>query len=126
MHLIDTNVFLEVLLSQEKKGICKDFLDANVENLYISDFSLHSIGVILFKNDKEKIFQKFANDIIPKVEIITLLKEAYKDLADIRSNLGLDFDDAYQFNVAKEYDLKIVTMDRDFEKAKDRIEVIFL
>jgi predicted nucleic acid-binding protein len=82
--------------------------------------------VILFKNDKEKIFQKFANDVISKVEIITLPKEAYKDLADIRNNLGLDFDDAYQFKIAKEYDLKIVTMDKDFEKAKDRIDVIFL
>ena len=48
MYLIDTNVFLEVLLAQEKKQICKDFLKVNIEKLNISDFSLHSIGVILF------------------------------------------------------------------------------
>lgn len=125
MYLIDTNVFLEIILSQEKKGICKDFLDVNIENLYISDFSLHSIGIILFKSNKKKNFQKFVNDVIPKIEIITLPKEAYKDLADICSELGLDFDDAYQFSLAKEYNLQIVTMDRDFEKAKDRINVVF-
>lgn len=126
MHLIDTNIFLEILLGQEKKGICKDFLDTSMENLYISDFSLHSIAVILFKNDKENVFQEFVNDVIPRIEIITLPNEAYKDLADIKGNIGLDFDDTYQFNVAEEYDLKIVTMDKDFEKAKDRIDVIFL
>ena len=48
MYLIDTNIFLEVLLTQEKKETCKKFLDENIKNLYISDFSLHSIGVILF------------------------------------------------------------------------------
>ena len=50
MYLIDTNIFLEVLLSQEKMDICKKILDSNIGNQYLSDFSLHSIGVILFKN----------------------------------------------------------------------------
>ncbi len=126
MYLIDTNIFLEILLGQERKGICKDFLDTSTEGLYISDFSLHSIGVILFKNDKKNVFREFVNDVIPRIEIITLPKEAYEGLADIKDNLGLDFDDTYQFNVAEEHDLKIVTMDKDFEKAKNRIDVIFL
>ena len=39
--------------------------------------------------------------------------------------LNLDFDDAYQYSVAKYYELKVVTMDRDFEKVKD-VEVVFL
>ena len=126
MYLIDTNIFLEVLLIQNKRETCKKFLDTNVGTLYISDFSLHSIGVILFKSDKEDIFHKFLDDIIPKVEIITLPKGIYRDLAELKKNLGLDFDDAYQFNVAKEHDLKIVTMDTDFEKVKDKINVVFL
>lgn len=36
MYLIDTNVFLEVLLTQKKKEVCKKFLDKNINNLYIS------------------------------------------------------------------------------------------
>ncbi len=125
MYLIDTNIFLEVLLIQDKKETCKNFLDTNVGVLYISDFSLHSIGVILFKNDKKYIFQKFLDDIFLKVAIINLPKETYRDLADLK-DLGLDFDDAYQFKVAKEHDLKIVTMDKDFEIIKDRIDIVFL
>jgi len=127
MYLIDTNVFLEVLLTQEKRKICKDFLDLNVGNLYVSDFSLHSIGVILFRGNREDIFQKFVNDVIPNIEIVTLPKESYKDLVGIRERSGLDFDDAYQYRIAKEYDLEIVTMDRDFEKVMNSdINVRFL
>jgi predicted nucleic acid-binding protein len=56
MYLIDTNIFLEILLSQKQKDICKEFLVSNTEHIYISDFSLHSIGVILFRNNKETVF----------------------------------------------------------------------
>lgn len=87
---------------------------------------MHSIGVILFKNNKENIFQKFINDVLLKVEIITLPKWAYRNLTNIRKNMQLDFDDAYQFNIAKEHNLKIVTMDKDFEKVKNEMYVLFL
>lgn len=126
MYLVDTNIFLEVLLSQEKKDICKQTLDANIGSLYLSDFSLHSIGVILFRNGKENIFQKFSVDVVLKVEIITLSKDSYKNLADAKLNTGLDFDDVYQFKIAEEHGLEIITMDRDFNKVKDKIKVTFI
>ena len=126
MLLIDTNVFLEILLTQEKREVCKEFLDKNIGNLHISDFSLHSIGVILFRNNKEVIFRKFLNDLIPRVNIVGLSKESYKDLPDMKSRFELDFDDAYQYKVANDYNLEIVTMDRDFEKVKHEIKVAFL
>jgi len=125
MYLIDTNVFLEVLLTQEKRENCKKFLDDNIGNLHISDFSLHSIGVILFRNKKEDVFQKFVSDIFPNVEIVALSKWSYDSLVEIKKKSGLDFDDAYQYKIAKEHDLKVVTMDTDFEDITD-IDVIFL
>jgi predicted nucleic acid-binding protein len=124
--LIDTNVFLEILLTQEKREACKGFLDRNIGNLYISDFSLHSIGVILFRNNKENIFQKFLNDLIPRDTIISLSKESYKDLPSIKSKFKLDFDDAYQYKIANDYNLEITTMDLDFEKVKHEIKITFL
>ena len=126
MYLVDANIFLEILLSQERQEACKRFLDMAIGNICISDFSLHSIGVILFRNNKENIFQKFAKDVIPKVRIVTLSKESYKDLVEIRNKLELDFDDAYQYKVANDYNLEIVTMDNDFKKVKRDIKVIFL
>ena len=126
MYLIDTNIFLEILLSQKQKDLCKEFLVSNIEHIYISDFSLHSIGVILFRSDKEIVFDKFVKDIIQKIKIVTLSEELYSDLGKIKEEFGLDFDDAYQFKTAEEYELSIVTQDKDFEKVADRISITFL
>lgn len=126
MYLIDTNIFLEILLLQERKETCKNFLDANIGSMSISDFSLHSIGVILFRNNKDNVFLEFTKDIIPKVDIITLHKSLYEELPHDKNTFGLDFDDLYQYKIAKERDLKIVTLDKYFEKVNKAIEVIFL
>jgi predicted nucleic acid-binding protein len=126
MYLLDTNIFLEILLEQAKKDTCKNFLDTHVGQLSISDFSLHSIGVILFRNDSEDVFEKFVRDVLPKVDIVTLSKTAYEKLPEAAANFRMDFDDIYQFKVAEEYGLAIVTLDRDFENVKDDIQVIFL
>jgi len=125
MFLIDTNVFLEILLQGNKKEDCKKFLNNNIGNLYITDFSLHSIGVILFRYGKEEVFQKFIEDIIPNIKLLSLPTELYREVVNTRKTLNLDFDDAYQYSVAKYYGLKVVTMDKDFEKIKD-LEILFL
>ena len=125
MFLVDTNIFLEILLGQDKKEDCKSFLNNNIENLNITDFSLHSIGVILFRYGKEGIFQKFVEDVMPDISLLSLPMELYRDLATDRKDMNLDFDDAYQYSMAKYYELKVVTMDKDFKKIKD-VEVMFL
>ena len=125
MFLVDTNVFLEILLRQDKKESCKKFMKNNVENLNLTDFSLHSIGVILFRYGKEDIFRKFVEDVTPNVKLLSLPMEQYMEVVNARKRLSLDFDDAYQYNVAKYYELKVVTMDKDFEKIRD-VEVLFL
>ena len=126
MYLIDTNIFLEILLSQEQKDICKEFLASNIEQIYISDFALHSIGVILFRNNKESIFNRFVKDIIHKIKILTLSEELYSDLGGVKEEFGLDFDDSYQFKTAEEYGLAIVTQDKDFKKVSAKIKITFL
>ena len=125
LFLVDTNVFLEILLTQDKKEICKKFLDENIENLHISDFSLHSIGVILFRYNKEIVFQKFVNDVLPTTELLSLPAELYGEVVNAKKKLNLDFDDAYQYSIAKYYGLKVVTMDRDFERIND-VDILFL
>jgi predicted nucleic acid-binding protein len=125
MILADTNIFLEILLKQDRKDECKDFLDRNKGNVYITDFSLHSIGVICFRYGKEEVFQKFINDILPHVDFLTLPMDRYSEVIENKMSLNLDFDDSYQYTVAKYFDLKIATMDKDFKKVED-IEVLFL
>jgi predicted nucleic acid-binding protein len=126
MYLVDTNVFLEILLLQKKKDDCKRFLDENGGELYLTDFSLHSIGVILFRHKREELFRKFASDTLNRMEIITLSKDAYQHLPETRKTTNLDFDDAYQFLVANENELAIVTLDGDFERVKGKVPIRFL
>jgi len=125
MFLVDTNVFLEILLTQDKKEICKKFLDKNIGNLHITDFSMHSIGVILFRYHKEIIFQKFVEDVLPNTELLSLPMELYGEVVNAKKKLNLDFDDAYQYSVAKYRGLKVVTMDSDFKRIKD-VDILFL
>jgi PIN domain nuclease of toxin-antitoxin system len=56
-YLFDTNIFLEILPGQEKKETCKKILADYKRTIFLSDFSVHSIGVILFK---QKIFSYVA------------------------------------------------------------------
>jgi len=119
MFLVDTNVFLEILLGRDRKGDCKKFLDRNSGSIGISDFSFHSLGVILFRYGKEDIFVKFIDDVMPNVVLLSLPVEAFGQVVSIRKDHGMDFDDAYQYATAKYFDLEVVTMDKDFRKAGD-------
>ena len=124
--LVDTNIFLEILLDQEQKEQCKSFLVKNIGRLFLSDFSLHSIGVILLRNKKEKVFVKFTNDILPDISIISLSKDKYKEVANISIKYSLDFDDSYQTCISIDENLEIVTMDKDFKKVEEILNVRFL
>lgn len=124
--LIDTNIFLEILLNQEKKELCKDLLQENIDNLSISDFSLHSIGVILLRNKKGKTFSKFLKDILPKISILTLAKEKYIEISKFSKKYNLDFDDSYQACLSVDKNLEIITMDKDFKKIANIINVRYI
>ena len=124
MFLSDTNIFLEVLLSGDNSESCKAFLLKNIGRIHISDFSLHSIGVILFRQRQEMVFKDFFEDISENTHIISLSKESYVKLPEIKQRFNLDFDDAYQFQVARDLSLAIVTMDKDFNRVRGEIEVI--
>jgi uncharacterized protein len=125
MYLLDTNIILEILLKQEKSEECKTFLKTNVNNIFISDFSLHSIGVILFRHKKYKLYEDFIKDILSQIRILNLPAVEYQSLIESNSNMKLDFDDLYQYITAKYFDLQIVTMDSDFKIIKD-LKIKFL
>ena len=119
MYLLDTNIFLELLLDQEKANSVKTFFSrVKTSNIFISDFSLHSIGVILFKLKKNNVFIQLVDDMVlnGNVKILSInLKNTLK-LSEISKKYSLDFDDAYQYLISDEYDLDIISFDPDFDK----------
>jgi len=128
-YLVDTNVWLERFLDQEKSVIASKFFDLiPTDSLLVSDFSIHSIGVILSRLKKYDIFEKFINDLFINGQI-ELLSLDSSDLLDVIENIQkyrLDFDDSYQYSVAQKYDLTIITFDKDFNAKgiKKKIQAI--
>src|SRR5437868_5766816 len=98
--LVDTNIFLEVLLTQARSDEAKELLGKNnTHDLFISDFSLHSIGLILFHHKQADTFRDFLSDmIIGAGAMVALLQpDEMCVVGDHAANFNLDFDDAYQY-----------------------------
>ena len=117
-YLVDTNIWLERLLDQEKSDVVSKFLDSiPTDQIFISDFALHSIGVIMSRLKKLDVLNAFVSDLFLNGLIEQISLEPL-DFVDIISNIErfkLDFDDAYQLTVSQKYDLTIVTFDKDFD-----------
>ena len=71
-YLIDTNIILEILLQQEKSEKCKEFLSQNFSECAISDFSLHSIGVLLFRFKKPTVYNSFIFEFAEKLMVLSI------------------------------------------------------
>ena len=124
--LADTNIFLEILLSQPARSRCEQFLQSHAGDVAISDFSLHSIGVIAFRRQQAALFKDFLNDSLPNLALLQLDRAGYPAVARANLDHGLDFDDAYQFTLAKAHGLTLVTQDRHFERVRSELAVQFL
>src|SRR5437868_6040052 len=124
MYLLDTNILLELLLNQKKAGdVERLLLTIPAQNLYLTEFSLYSIGIILIRQKKHAAFVSLVEDLIEiaNINVLRLLPGDMQDIAHHAQNSGLDFDDAYQYTVAEKYSLTIVSFDSDFDRtAKGR------
>jgi len=123
---VDTNIFLEILLNQAGRKKCEAFLQGEKGAAWISDFTLHSIGVLLFRQKRPELFYKFAADTLPQFTILSLSETGYSELVEVNARHGLDFDDAYQFAVARENKRVIATQDKDFQRVRNLVDVRLL
>lgn len=116
--LIDTNIFLEVILEQAKAEEAQALLVKTEEHeFFISDYALHSIGILLFHRKQHHVFQEFVNDMMFQagMMVASLSVEDMVSVIEVAQRFGLDFDDAYQYAVAEKYGLTIVSFDADFD-----------
>ena len=124
--LVDTNIFLEILLNQDGRKKCETFLQGEKGAAWITDFTLHSIGVLLFRQKRSELFDRFTADTLSQFTILSLSIAGYSRLAEVNGRHGLDFDDAYQFAVARENNLAIATQDKDFQRVRNLVDVRLL
>jgi predicted nucleic acid-binding protein len=121
MYLLDTNIFLELLLDQEKADEVEKLLHSlRGRDVFISEFSLYSIGIILFRQKLYYVFTEFIGDVIFKggIGVLRLFPGDFRRLVEVAKQFDLDFDDAYQYVIAEKYGLTIVSFDSDFDKTE--------
>lgn len=116
--LIDTNVFLEVILERDTAKDAKSLLaSVGSHDFFVSDFTLHSIGVFFFRRRQHEVFRRFLKDMLGLgMAVVSLPVESMKPIVSIAVKFNLDFDDAYQYMVAETHDLAIVSLDSDFDR----------
>jgi predicted nucleic acid-binding protein len=119
MYLLDTNIWLERLLAQDQAEVVGQLLDTvSTDQLLMTDFTLHSIGVILGRLEEGAIFTKFVQDVLidGAVALISLPPAALQGVVAVMDRYRLDFDDAYQYVVAERENAMIVSFDSDFDR----------
>lgn len=117
--LLDTNIFLEIILSQEKADESKNLLLKSAQHeFFITDYSLHSIGLLLFRRKQHEAFRAFVDDVLMNggVGMLSLSPDDIDSVITASQKFGLDFDDAYQYAIADRYDLTLVSFDADFQR----------
>lgn len=124
-YLIDINIPLLILLDQDSSMEARSFFERiPMKDCVISDFSLHSIGVILARKRRKELFKAFVDDLIIRcgLHVLHIRYEEIYSVIEKMDETHLDFDDAYQYALAEIYGLRIVSFDADFDAtAKGRI-----
>lgn len=118
MYLVDTNVWLELLLEQEQANDVRQFLaKSSPRSLALTEFSLYSIAIILTKLRKDDLLLDFLSDTIQDsgVQQVRLTLDDLKQLVALRPRYNLDFDDAYQYLAASKLQYTLISFDTDFD-----------
>lgn len=86
----------------------------------MTDFTLHSIGVICNRLKQRDVFVKFVDDVLidTGVVLVSIPANKMKRVVEIMDRFRLDFDDAYQYVAAEIEDATIVSFDKDFDKTE--------
>ena len=115
---LDTSVFVELLLDQEKAGESESLLDAIAEGrstAVVSHFAVHAIEAMLPTQQK---LSAFLRDVEAS-KGLTVYQTTISDeqsVAILSGRIGLNFDDSVQFYVAKRTGSSaIVSFDRHFD-----------
>ena len=119
--LIDTNIVLEIILEQERAREARSLLSLTEEHVFfLSDFSLHSLGVLLFRRRQQKTYWEIIEDLVFNggMAVISLSVDEMESVVKVAERFELDFDDAYQYVAAEKHQLALVSFDGDFDRTE--------
>jgi predicted nucleic acid-binding protein len=121
MYLVDTNIWLERLLNQDKADEVRRFLNlVSARDLSITDFTFHSICLILTRLTQSNALLDFVQDVFVDggVNLVSVKPSDMHLLVETMTKYQLDFDDAYQYAAAEQNGLTIISFDTDFDRTR--------
>ena len=118
MYLLDTNIFLEVLLNREYSPVIRELLNRKTDtSFFMTDFSLYSIGIFLVHRKQPEQYRWFLEDLEDRdIRILSLSLDELRQVPTMCTKYTMDFDDAYQYVAADANSLKLVSLDHDFDR----------
>ena len=88
VYLVDTNVWLERLLDQERSEEVGRFLDQTSPAQYcLTEFAFYSIGITLTRLAKKDLLLRFARDTISDLTV-RLVRLSPQDIEQVRGGIG--------------------------------------
>lgn len=127
--LIDTNIFLEVFLNQARANDCSDFL-GKVERGelrgFVTDFTIHGLAVLLERLGKRDFLSQVFTSLsaFKGLSLLQASLTEQSEIATLATQIGLDFDDAYQAYFARQMNMPVVSYDRHFDRVGQRREPV--
>lgn len=119
MYLIDTNIFLELLLGRQHAQSCEKLLlraSRGEIKCLVTSFTVHAVEGIL--SDNLKAIETFLRNIDASlgISIYSTVTEEEMEVSIFANKVGLDFDDGIQYLVAKKSNARaIISFDRHFD-----------
>jgi len=92
------------------------------DRLFVTDFTLHSICLILNKLNRKDALLLFMREVFVGggVNLIHLEPEDTNQIFEAIEKFNLDFDDAYQYVAAEKRNLTIISFDTDFDRTEHK------
>lgn len=124
MYLVDTNIFLEVLLSRARREECKKLLSSlkkGEREGVVTDYSVHSVIVIMDRFEKLDELRTFLSSLTSYQCLYIYTTSLYTELSAINLSMeyGLDMDDAIQYSSALSVNADgLVSFDKHFDGLK--------
>lgn len=123
---IDANIFLGIILEEEKAVACEHFLkslqDKN-QNAITTDFIVYSCLIIIERNTKSIKSLKNALMFFAAYSNLRILRPSFDELysaVEIMESNNLDFDDSLIVACMRSHGIKeIASLDRHFDKIKE-------
>ncbi len=121
MLLIDTNIFLEVMLAQTKRKACMEVLNAvraGRQRAAVTDFTIYSIMIILDGRGKLRELDRFLRSLsaYKGLTVYATSLEDKVDAVELAANGEFDVDDAVQYASARRLGVRaVISLDKDFD-----------